>query len=143
MTTVREELIRRLIESGLWPKEAEKVFNLMLDAKLPNMNEVKFGDPFHSYPNQLYAGILLYLHEFAVKWIDANKPLHFARSMFTGELTPMTREQVESLMRSSTSESDWNDNCDKVKKNHGGEYPSYWFLTIIVSGLLEKVRKEW
>ena len=87
MTTVRGELIRRLIESGLWPEEAEKVFDLMLEAKLPNMDEVKFNAPFYSYPNPLYAGILMYLHEFAVKWIDANKPRHFARPMFTGELT--------------------------------------------------------
>lgn len=87
MTTVHEELVRRLIESGLWPEEAEEIFDLMLGAKFPGMNEVKFNGPFRAYPNQLYAVILLYLHEFAVKWIDANKPRHFARPMFTGELT--------------------------------------------------------
>ncbi|MBP9090544.1 hypothetical protein KBI23_05900 [bacterium] len=41
---------------------------------------------------------------------------------------------VEQLMRSSTSEAEWNANCDKVKAANG-DYPSWWYATIVMSGL--------
>lgn len=51
------------------------------------------------------------------------------------------RELVE-LMASAKSEKDWNDKCDFVIKTCGG-YPSFWYQTIILSGLLEKKAQEW
>lgn len=47
----------------------------------------------------------------------------------------MNQQEVEELMKSSKSATQWNDNCDKVKKACGG-YPSFWFAAIIRSGLL-------
>ncbi|KKM73495.1 hypothetical protein LCGC14_1409910 [marine sediment metagenome] len=55
----------------------------------------------------------------------------------------MTEYQTISLMQSSTSEDDWNDNCDKVKAANNGKYPTYWFMAIIVSGLMGKVQETW
>jgi hypothetical protein len=50
----------------------------------------------------------------------------------------MTREEVIALMESSTSETEWNDNCDKVKSACGG-YPDYWWEAIMQSGLSQRV----
>lgn len=46
-----------------------------------------------------------------------------------------TPEGVKSLMESSTSEYNWNSNCDKVKKANTG-YPDFWYATIIQSGVM-------
>lgn len=54
----------------------------------------------------------------------------------------MTPEEVKELMQSSKSEQEWNDNCDKVKAENAGEYPDFWFSTIILSGTLQKSQEE-
>jgi hypothetical protein len=54
----------------------------------------------------------------------------------------MTREQVVALMESSKSETDWNDNCDKVKAACGG-YPDFWWEAIKMSGLSARVTASW
>ena len=41
-------------------------------------------------------------------------------------------------MESSSSESEWNANCDKVKKANGG-YPDFWHELIVLSGLVGKI----
>ena len=51
----------------------------------------------------------------------------------------MKKEEVISLMESSRNSHEWNCNCDTVKKMHGGDYPSYWFSEIILSGLCDRV----
>ncbi len=47
----------------------------------------------------------------------------------------MTEEQVVELMKSSTTEAEWNANCDKVKADAGGDYPSFWYKAIVQSGI--------
>lgn len=54
----------------------------------------------------------------------------------------MNQEQVVNLMKSATSESDWNAKCDQVKKACGG-YPPFWYGAIIMSGLLNTVAMGW
>jgi len=49
----------------------------------------------------------------------------------------MNEKQVIELMSSSKNESEWNDNCDKVKEACNG-YPDFWYNTIILSGLLDR-----
>lgn len=53
----------------------------------------------------------------------------------------MTEEEVVSLMESSKTESEWNENCDEVKKRCGG-YPSFWFQAIVMSGLMRRVSEN-
>ena len=48
----------------------------------------------------------------------------------------MKEQEVIDLMKSSKSEADWNTNCDTVKKECGGDYPSFWYAEIILSGLM-------
>lgn len=50
----------------------------------------------------------------------------------------MNEEQVVALMKSSKSDQEWNDNCDKVKKECGG-YPSFWYSAIVMSGVAGRV----
>jgi hypothetical protein len=54
----------------------------------------------------------------------------------------MNEDEVVSLMKSSKSEAEWNDNCDKVKKACGG-YPEFWYDAIILSGVADTVSKGW
>jgi hypothetical protein len=50
-----------------------------------------------------------------------------------------TKDQVMECMKGSKSEAEWNENCDKVKKAHGGQYPDYWYETFIQSGLINEI----
>jgi len=45
-------------------------------------------------------------------------------------------------MESSTSEAEWNANCDRVKAECGG-YPEFWFKAIVMSGLVGRVSAKW
>jgi len=50
----------------------------------------------------------------------------------------MKKEEVIKLMKSSKSEAEWNNNCDKVKKECGG-YPDFWYEEIVKSRLSVKM----
>ena len=50
---------------------------------------------------------------------------------------------VVSFMKSSKSETEWNSHCDEVKKVNGGDYPSFWFVSILLSGIAESVSRSW
>jgi len=54
----------------------------------------------------------------------------------------MTEQEVVALMESSTTEQEWNTNCDKVKRACG-DYPAFWYQTIILSGLGDRVAAKW
>lgn len=49
----------------------------------------------------------------------------------------MNEQEVVDLMKSSKSQQEWNQNCDKVKAACGG-YPDFWYSAIVLSGLLEQ-----
>lgn len=48
----------------------------------------------------------------------------------------MTDDEVQ-MMKSSRTEEQWNENCDAVKKAHGG-YPADWYKKIVMSGVLRE-----
>ena len=54
----------------------------------------------------------------------------------------MNCREVVDLMTSATSEKDWNSKCNQVKDACEG-YPSFWFSSIILSGLADRVRTSW
>lgn len=54
-----------------------------------------------------------------------------------------TQEGVVSLMKSSKSETEWNNNCDEVKRANGGDYPRFWFGAIVLSGVLSTTKSLW
>lgn len=55
----------------------------------------------------------------------------------------MSEDEVIKLMKSSKTEKEWNDNCDKVKDAFGGNYPSFWFFEILLSGLANEIMSTW
>lgn len=55
----------------------------------------------------------------------------------------MTEQEVVSLMSSSTSEDEWNDNCDRVKAAFGNDYPDWWYGKVIASGVHGKTVAGW
>lgn len=57
----------------------------------------------------------------------------------TATLDLTTPEGVKSLMATSKSEDDWNRNCDNIKKVHQGQYPSFWYKEIVMSGFSNKI----
>ncbi len=54
----------------------------------------------------------------------------------------MTQQELVTLMESSQTEKQWNDNCDHVNKTCGG-YPGFWFKSIVMSGLMGRVSARW
>lgn len=52
------------------------------------------------------------------------------------------QEDVVILMRSSNNETEWNANCDRVKKANSG-YPQFWYEAIILGGVLQQTQRTW
>ncbi len=55
----------------------------------------------------------------------------------------MTEIQVVELMKSSKSKDDWNANCDKVKAAFNGQYPPFWYPSIVISGVAKETALKW
>lgn len=59
-------------------------------------------------------------------------------------MSNLTQENdVVDLMLSSKTVDEWNDNCDRVKEANGGQYPGFWYKSIIQSGVLARSRDNW
>ncbi len=54
----------------------------------------------------------------------------------------MEKNEVIELMSSSKNSAEWNKNCNTVKESNNGNYPSWWFSEIILSGLCDKTLGE-
>ena len=55
----------------------------------------------------------------------------------------MNEQQVIDLMESSQTSQEWSDNCDKVKAACGGNYPSFWWPVMKLSGRMDKILARW
>lgn len=55
----------------------------------------------------------------------------------------MTQDEVMALMESSKSDKEWNDNCEIVKRAHGGGYPDWWFTVMIMDGKISEISSKW
>ena len=47
-------------------------------------------------------------------------------------------EQEMSAMVDCKTECEWNDLCDKMKSERGGQYPPDWYAKIIATGFISK-----
>jgi len=54
----------------------------------------------------------------------------------------MTEQEVVELMKSSQSETEWDANCEIVKSKCDG-YPSFWYSSIVLSGVLTQTAAKW
>jgi hypothetical protein len=50
-------------------------------------------------------------------------------------LTPMSIGEIITLMKSSKSQFEWDENVKKVKRSYSGRMPDFWQKQIIESGL--------
>ena len=55
----------------------------------------------------------------------------------------MSQAEVVALMKSSISEDSWNQNCDHVKSQFGGQYPPFWYSAIVISGVAKETAAKW
>ena len=54
-----------------------------------------------------------------------------------------TEAGVKAYMEESTSADDWNARCNEVKAAHDGDYPSFWYMTIVMSGVAGHTARKW
>lgn len=54
-----------------------------------------------------------------------------------------TPDSLVSFMAQADSEQSWNECCDAVKEYHGGQYPPFWYSTLILSGAAQFIRMAW
>lgn len=90
--TIREKLEKMLFEHGLFENQAKAVIDLLAadsrekedGTKVPaNGALVEVLDKqVEGYPPQMIAVAFMTAKNYAVKWIDANCPQHWARPMF-------------------------------------------------------------
>ena len=48
-------------------------------------------------------------------------------------------KDVVNFMEQSKDQVDWNNKIDDVKRANGGQYPSFWYVDIVTSRLVDKV----
>ncbi len=85
--TIEQFSIKHLTDNGLWPQEAIAVVYTAKKAMEAEMDgQRRWNDDIEGYPKPFWGVMMLTLNRRAVEYIDANKPMHFARPMFTGEL---------------------------------------------------------
>lgn len=53
-----------------------------------------------------------------------------------------TQEDAVALLKSATSDEDWNDKVDQIQAANGG-YPSWWYIAVIAPGLPQQVSSTW
>lgn len=54
-----------------------------------------------------------------------------------------TEQSLIQFMSESTTENDWGDRYDIVVRFHGGNPPSFWYSTIVISGVMGKTASKW
>jgi hypothetical protein len=54
-----------------------------------------------------------------------------------------TPRGVVAHMGDSLSEQDWEKRCNEVVQANGGEYPLFWHIVVVQSGLREDTRQRW
>ncbi len=54
-----------------------------------------------------------------------------------------TPQGLQVFMSQATSAKDWDARIKIVKAENGGDYPSFWFTTIVMSGVLKNTAAKW
>ena len=80
--TIREKLLNLLHDNGLFEDEAKGVLELYINSPMGEPMEGRMDDKVEDYPQTVIAATWMGVSASAVEWIDKNKPMHWARSMF-------------------------------------------------------------
>lgn len=54
-----------------------------------------------------------------------------------------TCDDVMMYLSEACHEADWDARVEDVKAANGGDYPSFWYRTVIASGLLKRTAAKW
>jgi len=86
----RDWIAEQLASKGLWPKEAEKVIETMINGgNCPELVAI-FGKDIGDYDEKFKVGAMLTAKAETLAWLDENEPKHFARPEF---MTEKAREE--------------------------------------------------
>jgi hypothetical protein len=81
--TVAQKMEQMLQENGMWPAEATTIIEqAKTNAGLFDPS-LRWNDDIEGYPAPLLAAVWGSVKFVAVKWIDVNKPRHFARMILS------------------------------------------------------------
>jgi hypothetical protein len=80
--TLKQAILKRLYDHGLFEDQAQAVFDLMIVAPENKEMADRWNDMVEDYPPAIYALAWMSAKQCAVQWIDANKPKHWARPVF-------------------------------------------------------------
>ena len=83
--TSEQFLLKYLTDNGLWEPEAKEVLAAHKEATSDPkeaISQFKYSVAVDHYPKEMYAAYILGLNRTALKWIEDNKPNHFAKPMF-------------------------------------------------------------
>lgn len=78
--TIQEKFEKLLVDCMLWPNEAHTIIESAKNEKQFEAMKNRWRDNESGYPTQLFAVLSLSIRQYAIGWIDANKPKHFARN---------------------------------------------------------------
>lgn len=84
--TVEGKLQETLYKHGLFEDEAAAVVNRLKQAPHMEMMQGRWQEPIENYPAVLMNVLWVAVKTEAVKWIDENKPQHWARPFFAGSV---------------------------------------------------------
>jgi hypothetical protein len=92
--TFKETLIKHLTDNGMFPDQANAVFDQYSnDAGKPMAG--RWNKPTASEPNTVLAVLILSINDEAVRWIDENLPKAWYRPMFAKDNPPQVEESDE------------------------------------------------
>ena len=82
---ISEMLHKKMVDSGLWDKEATAVLEQIKIKDTPTCKMLApiLNKEWEAYPIQFRAVAWLATKKAVIKYMDDNAPEHFARSMFT------------------------------------------------------------
>lgn len=78
---------QRLEEHGLWPDQADAVMEAVCADPDNCAMSGRWDDETADYSPQTIVIVWMSARAHAVKWIDANRPRHFARQAFCNAMT--------------------------------------------------------
>ena len=80
--TLKESVLEFLVSNGMFPEQAEQVFDLVKSAPENDAMLARWNDQQDAYPDVIMKMALLSAKEKAVEWIDENLPRAWYRPMF-------------------------------------------------------------
>ncbi len=80
--TIRETMEAKLQEHGLWPDEATAIMNAVELEETQDSMKHRWSDDADGYPPQLLVVVWIMVKASAAKWLEENKPMHWAKALF-------------------------------------------------------------